>query len=130
MRDLQQYEQQYESEATDRAGLLEEMERARSRREAVSALELADRYLAEQPQDEEVAAARKRLGDREEWRFYLKYYAPTALAAYLAIGSASGRWDVSVVAAAVVAFPLSLIVGGFGEVLRRVLRQRPGVGDR
>ena len=97
---------------------MEEMRRAERRGEAVDALRRADLYLDEHPGDEEVKEARERLGDREERRFFLKYYAPVALIAFLAMGYSSERWAVSVVAAVVVAMPVAVAAYGIVRLLK------------
>ena len=48
------------------------------------------------------------LRERQERSMYLKWYAPSFVVAYLLIGYLSGRWGISLVAAAVVAMPASL----------------------
>ena len=110
----------------DRALLMEEMRRAKRRGEEVNAMERADLYLDEHPEDEEVKEARERLGDREERRFFLRYYAPVALVAFLAMGYSSERWAVSVLAAVVAALPVAMVAYG----IVRLLESLPGSNPR
>ncbi len=110
--------QKQENQTVDRVGLLEELKDARKRSEAVNALQRADLYLAENPEDEEVEQARERLGDREGKRYLLRYYTPTVLLAFLILGFASGRWAISAFAGVVVALPAALVVWGVAEIIR------------
>lgn len=103
--------QQRTAQAPDRYTVLDTLSQARNRADYPEAFELAEQYLEQHPDDEEVKQALEDLEDQADWKMFLWTYLPSFVIAYLLIGYFSGRWDVAVVAAMVVAVPGMALVG-------------------
>lgn len=97
--------------ATDQQSVLEVLAQTRTRGDTSKAIELANQYLEQNPNDEEVKYALEHFEERIEWRMYLWAYLPSFIIAYLLIGYFSGQWGIAVVAAMVAAYPGMVLIG-------------------
>jgi hypothetical protein len=95
----------------DRQTILDKLAQTRKRAEYPEALELAEQYLEQHPDDKEVKQALEDFEDHTDWHMFLWTYLPSFVIAYLLIGYFSDRWGIAVVAAMVVAVPGMVLVG-------------------
>lgn len=111
-----------EDHTLDRDSVLRTIDQAKSHDDFRGAQDLAEKYLQQNPRDDEVKEALQRLQDREQWSMILKFYAPCFLVLYLVIGYLSSRWGISAVAALVAAAPAMVVLIFAANGVKALLR--------